>query len=78
MDARQRRINTMGNLTLLTESLNPHLSNGGWPTKRIKIGESLLAINRDVAKKEIWSDAEIEKRASELAKIANKTWQDLQ
>lgn len=77
MDARQRRINTMGNLTLLTESLNPHLSNAGWPVKRVKIGESLLAINRDVAKMENWTESEIEKRASDLARIANKRWPDI-
>jgi hypothetical protein len=74
METRQRSIDTMGNLTLLTESLNPSLSNAGWSTKRAKIGESLLAINRGIAKKDVWSETEIEQRAAEIANVANKVW----
>ncbi len=77
MDTRQRWVDTMGNLTLLTESLNPSLSNAAWSTKRAKIGESLLAINRDIAKRETWSEVEIEQRASNLAKVANNVWRPL-
>lgn len=34
MDTRQQWIDTMGNLMLLTEALNPSLSNGPWAAKR--------------------------------------------
>ncbi len=74
MDARQRLIDTMGNLTLVTGSLNPSISNGSWPEKREKIGKSLLALNRDIAGKDSWSEEEIELRAASLAAVANKLW----
>jgi len=74
MDTRQRYIDTMGNLTLLTEALNPSLSNGPWAAKREKIAKSLLAINRTIAEKTTWSETEIEARSTALAAIANRTW----
>lgn len=74
MDTRQRWIDTMGNLTLLTEALNPSVSNGPWAAKREKIGKSLLAMNREIAGKDIWSEVEIEARASKLAGVANSRW----
>ncbi|MGH9434380.1 MAG: DUF262 domain-containing protein [Terriglobia bacterium] len=74
MDTRQRWIDTMGNLTLLTEALNPSISNGPWAAKREKIGKSLLAMNRDIAAQPVWSEAEIEKRAGTLAAVANRLW----
>ena len=74
MDDRQRYINTFGNLTLLTAALNPSVSNAGWSIKREKIGQSLLAINRDLAASDQWSEAEIEKRAGALAKVAVTIW----
>ena len=74
MDTRQRWINTMGNLTLLTEALNPSISNGPWEAKREKIGKSLLAMNRNIAAELIWSEAEIGRRAETLATVANRLW----
>jgi hypothetical protein len=74
MEARQRRIDTLGNLTLLTDALNPSISNGSWEAKRDKISRSLLAINRDIAEKQSWSEAQIEKRAAKLAEVASRTW----
>ncbi len=69
---RQRSIDTMGNLTLLTEALNPSISNGPWTAKHEKIGKSLLAMNRDIAVEPVWSEAEIEKRAGTLSAAANR------
>ena len=74
MDTRQRYIDTMGNLTLLTEALNPSLSNGPWAAKREKIAKSLLAINRTIAEKTTWSETEIEARSTALTAIANRIW----
>ena len=73
MEARQRLIDTLGNLTLLTESLNPSISNGPWSAKQPKIAESLLAMNRSIAKKD-WSEDEIEMRAVTLTKMVNEIW----
>lgn len=75
MDSRQRVINTFGNLTLLTNALNPSIGNAGWEKKREGIGGSLLAINRDIATSENWSEDEIEQRAADLADVACSIWQ---
>ncbi|MFO1082255.1 MAG: DUF1524 domain-containing protein [Reyranellaceae bacterium] len=74
MDERQRHIDTLGNLTLLTEALNPSLKNAAWAVKRKKIANSLLAINRDLASKETWSETTITERANLLAKKVNGIW----
>jgi Protein of unknown function (DUF1524) len=74
MDTRQRWIDTLGNLTLLTESLNPSIGNAAWASKREKIAQSLLALNRDVAAKSEWSEGEIELRAAKLAAVSNRIW----
>lgn len=74
MDARQRWIDTLGNLTLVTDALNPSISNGSWVSKREGIKKLLLAINRDIAQQESWSEGEIEHRTAKLAEVANKIW----
>lgn len=74
MDTRQRLVDTLGNLTLLTEALNPSLSNGRWADKRVKIGSSLLAMNREIAREADWSEIAIEKRSGTLAAVANRLW----
>jgi hypothetical protein len=74
MEARRRSIDVMGNLTLLTASLNPSISNGPWADKKEKIAKSLLAMNRDIADKPVWAEAAIERRSKDLAIIANKIW----
>ncbi len=75
IDARQRTIDTLGNFTFLTDTRNPSLGNYGWSIKRSKLGESLLALNRDIAASDVWGEPQIEKRASALAALANTVWQ---
>ena len=75
MDARQRAVGTLGNLTLLTEALNPSVGNGPWKTKREKLSQSLLALNRSIAAVDDWNEVAIEARAASLAKVANSKWQ---
>ena len=41
MELRQQGVNTLGNLTLVTEALNPSLSNGPWEQKRAPAREVL-------------------------------------
>ena len=74
MEARQRSIKTLGNLTLLTEALNPSIGNGAWTAKRNKLGKSLLALNRSIAEVDEWDEAAIESRAASLAAVANRVW----
>jgi len=74
MEARQRSIGTLGNLTLLTEALNPSIGNGAWKAKRNKLGKSLLALNRSIAEVNEWDEAAIESRAASLAAVANRVW----
>jgi hypothetical protein len=42
---RETRLHNVGNLTLLTEKLNPALSNEAFAVKRPEITRSLLALN---------------------------------
>ncbi len=75
MEKRQGLIHTIGNLTLVTNPFNSSLSNSAWKTKRKQIEEeSLLKLNRDIAKKEEWDDETIKTRSEELAKRINEIW----
>ena len=66
---------TYGNLTLLTNRLNPSVSNRGWKEKRQAIADnSRLALNRGLVDKEVWDEEAIEERAKSLAKIAIDIW----
>jgi hypothetical protein len=74
INTRQQLVDTLGNLTLLTDARNPSLGNSGWSIKRRKLNESLLALNRDIAAAENWDESEIGKRAADLASVANRLW----
>ena len=73
---RQVAKHTLGNLTLLTRELNPSVGNAGWETKRgaTGIGDSLLLLNRDVIREEIWDETKIVERSRALAKAINELW----
>ena len=72
---RDHRLDTIGNLTLLTERLNPSVSNAAWPEKKPKIlKHSALALNRELQKYDTWDDERIEKRSIELFDVAKKVW----
>lgn len=74
MEAREAIKHTLGNLTLLTSSLNPALGNTGWPEKQARIQGSLLAINREVAAAVNWDEEQIGKRGQALAGVINQVW----
>ncbi|MBY0406501.1 MAG: HNH endonuclease family protein, partial [Rickettsiales bacterium] len=80
MQERQRMVNTLGNLTLITGALNPSLSNAAWNStdkksgKKDRLGESLLALNREVAKVQAWNEETIKTRAALLAERINSIW----
>lgn len=72
---RDRILHSIGNLTLLTKNLNPSVSNSSWEKKKSAIAlHSALALNREVALFEKWSEFEIKKRSTEFAAIAKGIW----
>ena len=77
MEIREAAKHTLGNLTLLTEALNPSIGNESWETKRARIGGSLLALNRHLAEHPTWSERDIEARGGKLAAVINLAWPSL-
>ena len=73
-DARSRAIDTFGNLTLVTEALNPSMGKNSWASKKVRLAGSLLALNRTIAQQDSWNEKTIESRASDLANVAAKRW----
>jgi hypothetical protein len=74
-ELRESLLHTIGNLTLLTDSLNPSVSNSAWLSKRPEIlKHSKLNLNRYFQDKEIWNEAEIFNRSRVLFDLAVKIW----
>lgn len=74
-ERRQRAINTLGNLTLVTEKLNPSLSNSPWAKKREAIvRRSMLTLNRQLEECEVRDEAAIAQRADMLFQSIRKIW----
>lgn len=78
-DARKARRNTllhtMGNLTLLTNSLNPAVSNGRFKAKRSEIlKHSAINLNRFLQDLDTWDEEAIADRGKTLFKVASKIW----
>ena len=87
-DERDRLVNTLGNLTLVTSPLNKALSNRPWKDgrkstlpgkkpgkgKRSLITESLLSLNADLTKQDVWDEETIHARADALCELAILSW----
>lgn len=74
-DRRDSLIHTMGNLTMLTSSLNPSVSNSGYAIKREEVlNHSELALNRYFYKVPVWDEDAIEIRAKLLFDKALSIW----
>jgi len=74
---RDRLVQTIGNLTLVNERLNPSLSNAGWPLKRQELGKhSVLHLNKDLLEGAAggWDDVSIRERGNRLARLAMLVW----
>jgi len=71
---RGRYINRLGNLTVVTSSLNPSMGNEPWVKKRIKLQKSLLLINRELSQADNWTEVSIDARGEEIAENINKIW----
>lgn len=72
---RERLLHTFGNLTILTKPLNSSVSNGPYNTKREALNDhSLLVLNREITKEDIWDEEKIEARGKALFEVAQSIW----
>ena len=72
---RNHLVHTMGNLTLVTGSLNPSLSNDRWEAKRpALVKHSQLQLNRELADIESWNETAIVERSRQLADRVVTIW----
>ncbi|MCY4261154.1 MAG: HNH endonuclease family protein, partial [Rhodobacteraceae bacterium] len=72
---RNRVIDTLGNLTLLTQKLNSSVSNGPYTTKMPDIrSHSSLALNRDLDRWDHWDEETIRQRGEILFNAAKRVW----
>jgi len=72
---RDRTLQTFGNLTILTQSLNSSISNSAWVEKKpALLAASLLPINLQLQKMETWDERSIETRGRELLGRAVALW----
>ena len=75
MLARNHVVNTLGNLTLLTQKLNSSVSNGAYAVKMPAIrAHSSLALNRDLNFWNHWDEETIRQRSENLFKAAKNIW----
>jgi uncharacterized protein with ParB-like and HNH nuclease domain len=72
---RDRLINTLGNLTLITSGLNISLGNESFEAKCAKLNDNtLLALNQWIVARPRWTEDEIRERGANLAEAAVTIW----
>lgn len=72
---RKQALQTFGNLTILTQSLNSAVSNSAWSLKRPELlKHSLLPINQELHSVAVWDEAAIATRSEALLARALKVW----
>ncbi|MBL0127251.1 MAG: DUF262 domain-containing protein [Flavobacteriales bacterium] len=73
--ARDQKLKTLGNLTLVKQPLNSSMRNSSWSKKRKALKtHSLLNITTDYLDLDTWDENAIQKRAGDLAKDALGVW----
>jgi len=73
--ARDKKVKTLGNLTLVTGSLNSSMRNSAWINKKKTLKEhSRLKITTDYLGNSTWDEGKIDSRAKDLAALALKIW----
>ena len=76
---RDRAVQFIGNLTLVTKSLNSSAKDKPWKDKRNILKEhSTLALNQDLLQKahKVWDETTIRQRCEELSEMASQIWPD--
>jgi hypothetical protein len=77
-DATRKRdtiVDTLGNLTLITQPLNTAISNSAWAEKKPELLKaSLLPINLQLQPYDKWDEGTIEHRGKELFERATSIW----
>lgn len=72
---RNQLVQTLGNLTIVTQALNSAASNSSWGTKRpALLNASLLPINQSLYLYETWDETAIVRRGKDLFQRATKLW----
>jgi len=72
---RDRLIQTIGNLTLLSQGLNSEVSNSQWALKKPRMLQvSLLPINQRLHVHSEWNESSISERTLELFDVAKTLW----
>ena len=72
---RDRLVQSMGNLTLLTQPLNSSVSNNDWEAKKEELLKaSILTINQQLRTFEDWNEASIQTRGESLYELAIALW----
>lgn len=72
---RERHINKIGNLTLVTGPLNVGLSNDPWAAKKEELSKhSKLQLNALLIKEPTWDESRIAERGRLLARMVGQVW----
>ena len=71
---RNAAIHAIGNLTILTGSLNAEVSNSAWKEKKAGVMKSLLPINQMLGALDVWDEQAIALRARRLFEKARGIW----
>lgn len=72
---RNRKLKTLGNLTLVTQQLNSKMRNASWLQKKKLLEQyGMLTITTDYLKLDLWNEVAIDDRAEDLAKTALEIW----
>jgi hypothetical protein len=75
IENRNKMLHTIGNLTILTSSLNPSVSNSSFDIKKQEIGlQSTVILNTYFQDKPIWDEEQIKKRSQYLYDQIRKIW----
>lgn len=73
--SRNAALQTIGNLTILTQALNSSVSNSAWKDKKPELlRHSLLPINQILHDIAVWDESAIEARSKTLVERALKLW----
>lgn len=83
-DYRNFKLHTLGNLAIITQSLNASIRDANWPTKKKGQGKNAglkhfsggIATLSPYLESEIWDEASIESRAEDLYNLAVSIWEE--